>query len=132
MKPTFLNVDLEITTKAEPKNIIRDFAEHTFMLYSGLTKSEDHLTIFEIAEPAKTEVETIKGFAKLIARMSSEARAEWESAAARVFDFGYEVEPTFKMVDVNIDLEATRLISACGATMRITIYRHDKNNESIE
>lgn len=144
MKPVFLNIDLEISTESEPKEIVRSIGEDAYVLHYGPRENEKWLTAIEVEccdnddeylkeieldGPVTPELATMRAFSEVLGKLSPAAQREWDVAKKRIFDFGYEAEPEFYMVGIDLDPRVTQLIEKHRGNIRITVYRNEQDVE---
>jgi hypothetical protein len=124
---SFLNVDVELTSPRELKTLAREVEK--WILYSGRTNNGWLLTFETNSYAGKSTPDgVIAKLCKLIENLSHSAQREWRAAKSRVFDIGFECSEAEKtktvVVRSSISEDSLRRISALGAKLDITCYRH--------
>jgi len=91
MKPHFLNVDLEIRSKAKLDSIAAEMGARVLVSYCGPEQKRSFLAV-ESAREHKGPDATIHGLCAVVEALSPVARRIW-NRARKVFDIGYELLP---------------------------------------
>jgi hypothetical protein len=90
----FLNVDLEIESRADLTPLIEELGDDVHVLHHGPVRGVNHAAV-EVASGFNGEADdTIKMLYVLIRELPPDARAIWDGCCTKVFDVGYEAEAT--------------------------------------
>lgn len=123
----FRNVDCEITSSTKPVEFIRCLGR--FDIEPMWNGGNQRLTAFEVHND-NTEASTLRAFQKLFASLTPKARAEWDRASQRVFDFGYSFVRKRHFLRVSVSPKFVAFAAALNARIVVTIY--DENHSELK
>jgi hypothetical protein len=130
MSGRFLNVDLELTSRAKLDAIVHELGENVFVMYSGLPpgKRAGHFVVMELEELSRfrNPDKFINGLCALLEKLKPSSRRLLKGAR-KVFDVGYELLPEEKRIEYALAPETLRRVAALGASIAVTCYRGDED-----
>ena len=118
----FLNVDLELESEGSMDALVAALEPVAYSL-----ERPAGLACFELtaAIDQQTPEPLIQEFARLIAALPTQARAEWDRASRRVFDIGLQSGRQPFQEAHRLQPETLEAVLAIGAEIAITIYALD-------
>ncbi len=120
--PGFINVDLDIVSRAKLGAIEASLSQTAYSLYSGPVRKGIFLLRLECnSDPKDADTATIK-LCEAIEALGGNERRLWERALKRTFDVGYEIIPGCSAVHVSLRPETLKRVTALGATVAFTCY----------
>lgn len=129
--PGFINVDLDIVSRAKLGAIEASLSQTAYSLYSGPVRKGIFLLRLECnSDPKDADTATIK-LCTAIEALGSNERRLWDRALKRTFDVGYEIIPGFRAVQVSLRPETLQRVTALGATVAFTCYRGDDSRPGV-
>lgn len=127
----FMNVDLDILSRARLGAIEAAVSRTAYALYSGSIRKGIFLLRLECnSDPTDADTATIKLCAAIEALGSNERRL-WDRALKRTFDVGYEIMPGCRAVHVSLRPETLQRVTALGATVAFTCYLSDDSRPGV-
>src|SRR5580658_2794620 len=128
-KTSFLNVDLDIFSKADLRPFVDALGPRVIEMFVGKVKRtyEAHLELAWRRNQSPTSI--ILGFCKLVRALPRRARKLWDSAKIRSFDIGIEAPAKWRHFWGAISPEAVRAAAAVGAQIAITVYGPMKSQQ---
>lgn len=128
MEPTsFINVDLELSSKENLAGIENELGKRVFVLQSGF-ESGDYILNFECSLNETDAVVVIEELLSLIESLSSESKLKLAACHKRVLDIGYD-SGTEGVAYNNIPLAMLNRVIANGFDLGISVYPIDNSNE---
>jgi len=85
----FLNVNLEVGSRGSLAPLARALHADTFQLES-FRRGGRRVVVFELAGETRTAESTVRGFCRILANLTGDAKKCWEGAAFRNLDVGIE------------------------------------------
>ena len=129
--PGFINVDLDIVSRAKLGAIEASLSQTAYSLYSGPVRKGIFLLRLECnSDPKDADTATIKLCAAIEALGGNERRL-WERALKRTFDVGYEIIPGCSAIHVSLRPETLKRVTALGATVAFTCYLGDGSHPGV-
>jgi len=129
--PGFINVDLDIVSRAKLGAIEASLSQTAYSLYSGPVRKGIFLLRLECnSDPKDADTATSKLCAAIEALGGNERRL-WERALKRTFDVGYEIIPGCSAVHVSLRPETLKRVTALGATVAFTCYPGDGSHPGV-
>lgn len=126
----FRNVDTELLTLTKPAALLRALRlAEAAILYSD-AQTAGWFISFEVKGAGGNPAQVLTGLKRLFAGMTESARAEWEEADRRVFDFGYDLEGAERVQEMEISARFLAFAASVNATVRVTVY--DENHTERE
>jgi hypothetical protein len=117
----FLNVDLDMLFKREPKVLLKELEANVVVLYSG-EHPKGHLVVLELDRHLKDPHKMLHGWVKLLGSLSAGARREFDSASSRVFDVGFDVANGGRFDRIELPKELLAKLASLGASYAVTLY----------
>lgn len=115
----FLNVDLGIESTASIEPLVKEWGDriavHRLEEVDGL-----YYGSFETSYSGENEI--IAEYVDLVNRLSPAAKAVWDNAERRVFDFGYESGNSPNNFHSYISADSINRLASIGGSMVVTIY----------
>jgi hypothetical protein len=125
----FLNIDLLILAREKPEALLRFFKKHAIVLYAHWVGSEFEI-IIEPDPPGRNTVNrAATAYRKMFAEMPLGARSQWDKAAKRQFDFGYDLVGSDRIQRIEVPKQFGAFIADVNATLVMTIY--DENHSEL-
>lgn len=118
---TFLNVDLQIRTAADPASLAAEIAGKARVLYCGPFHEGHLINIESHQDPANVD-ETINDLCGIVESLSPTSRDLWKSAFRREFDAGFEATPTHEAFVAGISSCTLRRMASLDVSFAVTIY----------
>jgi hypothetical protein len=120
----FLNVDLEIgaRTRARLAPLIDGLQGKLFELFHGRIRGLYHAH-YESNSCRPDASHTIHDLAAAVEALNPEGRRAWKAAEMRDFNIGVELARGVRSVELAIDREAIRRVSALGGRIAFTAYQ---------
>lgn len=116
---TFLTVDLDIESTVDIEPLVREWGDrisvHRLEKVNGL-----YYGSFETSYSGENEI--ISEYVDLVFRLSPAAKAVWDNAEGRVFDFGYESGHSPNNFHSYISADSINKLASIGGSIVITIY----------
>lgn len=129
--PRFINVDLDIVSRAKLGAIKASLSQTAYSLYSGPVRKGIFLLRLECnSDPKDADTATIK-LCTAIEALGSNERRLWDRALKRTFDVGYEIIPGCRAVQVSLRTETLQRATALGATVSFTCYLGDDSRPGV-
>jgi hypothetical protein len=129
MSGHFLNVDLELTSRATLDPVVQELGESVFVLHSGRPrgKKAGHFVVMEIEERyrVRNPDKFINALCSLLEKLTPSNRRLLKGTR-KVFDVGFELLPKEKRIEYAFAPETLRRVAALGASMAVTCYRNDE------
>jgi hypothetical protein len=85
----FLNVDLDIYSKADLQPLVSALGKKVMVLYVGRVR-QTHCALLEVAKITRTADATIRAFGSLIQALPKPERNLWNAAKIRDFNIGVQ------------------------------------------
>lgn len=105
----------------EPKVLLRELGRKVIVLYSG-EHPKGHLVALELSSFTKDAHKTMRRWIKILGTLSPSARREFQKAASRVFDLGFDVSIEKKSVQIELPREHMEELAKLGASYVVTLY----------
>lgn len=122
VKPQFLNVDLEVLSKADPAPLVKAFErKRVSVLFCG-DQGEQYFAAFELFTTRRTLEQLLAGFCDLLETLPPKAATIWKTASRRTFDIGIQSGDTRPVLALRISPTTLARIAALGATIAVTVY----------
>lgn len=124
MHSGFLNVDLEIESRATLESLAAEMSDRVVVLYCGAAGNRNrHLLAIEIVEQSSGPDMTIHQLCSIIEGLSPAGQRLWKRAVRKEFDLGYESRPSKRSVRFMLRQDTLQRIASLGATLAVTCYR---------
>ena len=121
----FLNVDLDIFSKAPLDPIVEAFGKKVCVLYVGKW-GRRYSAHFELAgSGAETEKQAdrlVRRLVALVKRLPRQARRLWNEADAKEFNLGIEATVKSPLFELRIQPETLDAVARVGGRIVITVY----------
>jgi hypothetical protein len=116
----FLNVDLDVFSKASLEPLVRDLGERVVVHYQGREgrRFSAHLSLTVPGSPDRA----ILKLASLIRKLSSETKRVWSQAETRTFSIGIQAEFLPPVLEFVLSSEAVLAAADLNGRIAITIY----------
>ena len=124
MNPTtFINVDLELSSKRDLAPLQEELRDRVFVLASG--KETDYYVLnFECMSGADSPAEVIEKFVKLLESLSKESLADLKNCFKKTVDIGYE-SGTDGVIYNSIPADILLALNKFSLDLNISIYPTD-------
>jgi hypothetical protein len=120
-RTAFLNVDLDIYSKANLKPLVAALGKDVYVLHLGRERGlwSAHLELTE--HPRSADV-AIRRFTALILALPPAARKLWDSATTRDFNIGVQAGSKPRMWEIKFAPQTIQRVSSLKARLVITVY----------
>lgn len=121
----FLNVDLEIESRADLASLAAELEPRAYVLHSG-PLGDGHLMCLEpdgCPEDKSDADDTIHEFCRLVETLSPTGRELWEQAARREFDVGFDATTEHLAAHFALRTDTLARITGLRATLAVSVYR---------
>ena len=116
----YLNVDLDIRSKADLGPVLEDMGRRVAVMHSGPLGSR-HLLAVETARVYKNPDATIHALCDIVENLGPAARRLW-NAAEKQFDVGYEIPPGLAGSRFSLRTDTLLRVARLGAALAVTHY----------
>jgi len=119
---TFLNVDLDVTSRSRLESLVEAFGSQVHVLYVGRegTRYAAHLELAD-ASPASADF-AIRALAVLVKRLPQAKRKLWDRAQYREFNIGIQAGLSPKSYELRLRPETLKRVASVGGRVGITVY----------
>jgi len=117
----FLNVDLDIYSRADLQPLVAALGNKVFALYVG-RDNRSYCAHLEIAKVTKTVDSTIRALCGLIQALPNAERYLWNAARVRSFSVGIQAGREPRPCDFTIEAKTVEAVSELGAQIVLTLY----------
>jgi hypothetical protein len=117
----FLNVDLDIRSRAPLERLARALGPTVFALHVG-REGRKHTAHFEVETITADAGALIRHFVSLVRRLPRAERRLWDGAELREFNLGFQAEDTPPTYEWHLDPQAVRAAASVNAGIGITVY----------
>ena len=120
----FLNVDLDILSKARLEPLVEAFGKRVSVHYVGREgrRFGAHLALLSYGQSADA---LMSALARLVKRLPPRARRLWNGAIAREFNIGIQAGLKPRSHELRIDEETLALVASLGGRIVVTTYAPD-------
>jgi len=122
----FLNVDLDICSKADIGTLVTALGRKVIVLHAGRIR-QAHCVHLELAKTAKTADAAIRGFCDLIEALPKPERDLWNAAKARDFNIGVQAGTEPHSTEFALAVETLKSASELGARIVFTVYAPEES-----
>jgi hypothetical protein len=128
---TFLNVDLDIWSRAPLDSLVAAFGRRVVVLHAG-KEGRRYAAHLELARNGQSRGadQRVRDFVSLIRRLPPKARASWNRAQRRDFNVGVQASTKPHSYELPLDPGTVRAVAAVNARIVITVYGADLNPAS--
>lgn len=123
-KLDFLNADLELIFKREPKILLSNPGERAIVLYSG-EHPEGHFVSMELSACVKDPVRSLRRWFKYLQSLPPAARREFLKATSRTFDLGFVVGADRQAIQIKLPTDLLTELARWKAGYVITPYEEE-------
>lgn len=123
---TFLNVDLEISSRSDLQPLVTALGDRAHNLFVGRIK-RTYRAHFELLRHPRNADLAIRGFATLISTLPKAERKLWDTAKTRDFNIGIQTAMRPRAYETLLSSEAITTVSMLKARIVFTIYAPDKS-----
>jgi len=118
----FINVDLDVYSRANLDAVVKAFGGHVFVLHCGREgrRFGAHLELAGLSLGTPDAV--IVRFVRLINRLPPEPRGLWNRATSRIFNIGVQAGLQPLSLELLVKPATVAGISGVGAGLALTIY----------
>jgi hypothetical protein len=124
----FLNVDLDIYSKADLQPLVAALGKKVMVLYVGRIK-QTHSAHLELTKITKSADTTIRGFCSLIETLPRMERDLWNAAKVRDFNIGVQAGTEPLSTEFALATETLRAAHKLGARIIFTIYAAERGRK---
>jgi hypothetical protein len=117
----FLNVDLDIYSKADLRSLVTALGKRVMVLYLGRIR-RTHSAHLELAKITKTADATIRGFCSLIEALPKLERDLWNAAKVRDFNIGVQAGTQPHSTEFALAAATLKAAHELGARIVFTVY----------
>lgn len=120
----FLNVDLEIESRADLAPLAAELEPQASILYVGPIRDDGHLLNLEclLANPPSPD-DTIHELCRLVEGLSPTGRELWERADRREFDVGFDATTEHLAARFALRTDTLARLNSLRATLAVSVYR---------
>lgn len=115
------NVDLEIGTKATVRALAEELSDRLLAMYTGRLRGLNRAH-YEVETLTKTADATIRGFVRILKRLSPAGKRAWKKATVRDFNIGIQCEREPRYFEVAIDAATLSEVAKLGGRIVVTVY----------
>ena len=128
MSCLFLNADLDVFSASPLNDLIEAIGDRAVLLRGGPGSDDSPFVArYEIDDQVtiKTPEALVAAFSTLIEGLSGLALQQWNQAARRVIDFGYEIDAKSGRIEDSITPPTLARLAALNITLAWTLYPKD-------
>ncbi len=125
----FLNVDLDIYSKADLQPLVSALGKKVMVLYIGRVR-QTHCAHLEVAKITKTADATIRAFCSLIQALPKPERNLWNAAKIRDFNIGVQACMQPHSTEFALSAETLNASHELGARIVFTVYAPESPKKS--
>lgn len=119
----FLNVDLDLESKASLASIVETFGKDVVVLHHNTAREFCTASFEAVGSGCSGDAESaISSLCLLVENLPEDARRIWDECCTRVFDIGYESGDSPKSFRSILHPETIKRVAALGAAIMVTIY----------
>lgn len=118
---SFLNVDLDIVSKAPLAPLIAALGRSVVVLYAG-PEGRRHVAHLETARTSNDPSRLIRRFVDLVRTLPRAEKRLWDGAETREFNLGFQAAATPATFESRLDPAAVRAAASVNAGIGITVY----------
>lgn len=126
----FLNVDLDIYSKADLQPLVTALGKKVLVLYAGRIR-QTHCAHLELAKVTKTADATIRGFCCLIKALPKLERGLWNAAKVRDFNIGVQAGMQPHATEFALAAETLKAAHELGGRIVLTVYAPEQPRSSV-
>ena len=128
MRPSILNVDLEITSASKLDSVIAEMGKRVVVLHSGPAAArKKHPLVLESSQEHRGPDATIHALCSVIEVLSPAARRMLDSAR-KEFDVGYEQRAAERLSLFELRPDKLVRVARLGATLAVS-YDRDESDD---
>jgi hypothetical protein len=125
----YLNTDLEIRSKEDISQLIKQFDRDVLVLYYEQSRDE-YFASLEINHEVSDANTTAEYFCNLVDRLSPDFRIIWNKCDCKTLDIGYESGNCSNYYRSELTSQTVQRIAELGMSIVITIYPLSSKNSS--
>jgi hypothetical protein len=119
---TFLNVDLDIRSRAPLEPLAAAFGEQVGVHYVG-PEGTAHGAHFDLADSHQKDADTLlRDFVRLVRKLRGPARKLWQQARSRDFNIGIQAGIRPHAYELALAPDTIRSVARVGGRLVITVY----------
>ena len=126
----FLNVDLDIYSKADLQPLVSALGKKVTVLYVARIR-RTHRAHLEVAKITKTADATIRAFCSLIQALPKPERNLWDAAKIRDFNIGVQACTRPHYTEFALSAETLKASYELGARIVFTVYAPQPPEKSV-
>jgi len=126
----FLNVDLDIYSKADLHPLVTALGKRVVVLYVGRIR-QTHCAHLELAKMTKTADATICGFCSLIEALPKPERGLWNAAKVRDFNIGVQAGMQPHSTEFALPAGTLKAAHELGARIVFTVYAPEQPQKPV-
>jgi hypothetical protein len=120
-KTAFLNVDLDLRSRAPVESLVKRLGPGVFALHVG-REGRGHAARLEAAAQSSSPGRLIRRFVALVERLPARERRLWDRADVREFNIGIQAPTTAAGYELHLDPVTIRAAARVNATIGVTVY----------
>jgi hypothetical protein len=120
-KTTFLNVDLDISSREDLASLAAALEPQLFLLHVGRNRNR-YWARLELRGQPRSPDGAIKGLVRAIQRLPRRHLACWKRASARDFNIGIQAAGRPLSTEVRVAPATVKLVGRLGGRIVITVY----------
>ncbi|KAF0175448.1 MAG: hypothetical protein FD161_3343 [Limisphaerales bacterium] len=120
--PQFLNVDLEVLSKADLAEFAKSFGTRKVSVLYCDRQGAAFFAALELVTMRRTPEQLLARFCDLLEAMPPSAANLWRAANQRTFDIGIQSGDAQPHLALRISPKTLARVTALGATIAITVY----------
>jgi hypothetical protein len=129
----YLNVDLELESKANLSPLAEYFSERALVLFNGRVGRRHRLVIEIHDAPSRRSShaadQCIQSLIELITPLPVPLRDLWDACTARVFDIGFESGVCPRPYEEHLSEQTITLVASFGGAVRLSLYPVDPSDD---
>jgi hypothetical protein len=126
----FLNVDLDIYSKADLQPLVTALGKKVFVLYVGRIR-QTHCAHLELAKITRTADATMRGFCSLIEALPRLERDLWNAAKVRDFNIGVQAGTQPHSTEFALAAETLKAAHELSARVVFTVYATEQPRKPV-
>jgi hypothetical protein len=118
----FLNVDLDILSRAPLEPLVAGFGKKVLVLYVGKEGRRFGAHLELAKSHGKNADRAIRDLAALVCKLPKPARRLWNEAQSRDFNIGIQSGSKPRMYELHVTASTLEAVAALGARLTVTTY----------
>ena len=130
MKPQFLNIDLDVCSRSNPRAFVEALPKNVFALYDGKHRGGYFVRLeLNISDRASAETK-LRSFCRILENLPAAAAEAWQKARSREFNVGLGSGDDGPPLALDISPETLSRVVQLNARIAITLYPQLEEDDS--